>query len=359
MLEKRAFWAPSVGEKDALEINELWEPKWPIKRDMKIATFGSCFAQHFGRSLASRGYHWFDAEPAPTELLPETAKAFNYGVFSARTGNIYSVSLLRQWVEWALGVSKAPDEVWEKEGRFYDPFRPAVEPNGFASAEEVLASRELTIESFGHAIKDSNLFVFTLGLTESWWNSKDEYEYPICPGTVAGTYIEGEHEFRNQSYPFIKKNLMQALRLIRSVNPQIRVLLTVSPVPLTATKADDHVLVATSYSKSTLRAVAGDIAKKHRFVDYFPSYEIISSPPFGGQFYSANKRGVEQDGVDHVMSNFFACMAQKYPKLVRSADNKKLLKKPNSKLPVKPTIADKGDDLVCEEELLSAFAPKS
>jgi len=358
-LDERAFWAPSVGRKDALEISNLWEPKWPLRRRMRIATFGSCFAQHFGRSLASRGYHWLDAEPAPSVVSEETAKAYNYGVFSARTGNIYSVSLLNQWVEWALGKTKVPEEVWEENGRFYDPFRPAVEPNGFASSEEVLASRELTIEAFGNALKNSNLFVFTLGLTESWWNSNEGYEYPICPGTVAGTFDEAQHEFRNQDYPFVKNCLVKAVRLIKSANPRIKILLTVSPVPLTATKSKNHVLVATTYSKSTLRAVATDVADNFAFVDYFPSYEIISSPPFEGRFYSENKRGVEQEGVDHIMRNFFACMHTKYPNFVPFEEGESRLNKEKSKLENSPEETTTVDDLVCEEELLAAFKPKT
>ena len=39
--------------------------------------------------------------------------------------------------------------------------------------------------------------------------------------------------------------------------PKLRILLTVSPVPLTATAGDDHVLLATTYSKSVLRAGRG------------------------------------------------------------------------------------------------------
>nr|WP_300983231.1 GSCFA domain-containing protein [Roseicyclus sp.] len=118
----------------------------------------------------------------------------------------------------------------------------------------------------------------------------------MCPGTVAGRFDPDQHVFRNQDYGFIEARLLQALKLIRGVNPRVRVLLTVSPVPLTATKSDAHVLVATTWSKSVLRAVAGQTAARLGFVDYFPSYEIIASTPFGGRFYEDNKRGVKRKG---------------------------------------------------------------
>lgn len=359
-LEERAFWAPSVGRRDALDIEALWEPKWPIFRRHKIATFGSCFAQHFGKALQRQGFHWFDAEPAPGPLSPETAQAFNYKVFSARTANIYTVSLLKQWITWALGEPSPQDEVWEKDGRFYDPFRPTIEPNGFASHEEMLASRELTIEAFGRCIREATVFVFTLGLTESWTNEKLGYEYPMCPGTVAGTFDPEVHKFVNQSPPVVQKKLQEALALIRKENSKIRILLTVSPVPLTATMSGAHVLVATTYSKSVLRGAAGFVASKSERVDYFPSYEIISSAPFGGQFFAENKRSVEQDGVDHVMRNFFTCMSHKFPDAVSPDILENLAskqRKPGKKAKKPKNKKKSADQLVCEEELLAAFSP--
>ena len=79
--------------------------------------------------------------------------------------------------------------------------------------------------------------------------------------------------------------MQQAMALMRSANRGLRFLLTVSPVPLTATNSGNHVLVATVDSKSRLRAVAGQLARTVSRVDYFPSYEIISAPPFRGSFF--------------------------------------------------------------------------
>jgi GSCFA family protein len=340
-LEPRAFWSTGVARHNMFDIGELWQPKFNIKPRHRIATFGSCFAQHIGRALAKRNYGWLDTEPAPIGLKPSRADAFNYGIFTSRTGNIYTVSLLKQWTEWALGHSKPPTEIWEKDGRFYDPFRPRVEPNGFASRAELKSSREVTIEAFRAAIVDSDVFVFTLGLTESWFNRSKGYEYPMCPGTVAGEFDEKNHVFVNQDYTFIYKNLQEAMMLMREINPSLRFLLTVSPVPLTATNSGHHVLVATMQSKSILRAVAGQLATLRKFVDYFPSYEIINSAPFRGVFFDPNVRTVNHHGVDHVMSKFFEGLGVD----------------PNAPPPSSSGGIEnqKSADVVCEEELLGAF----
>lgn len=299
------FWRTAVAERDFLDTEDIWTPAFDIEPDDVVVTAGSCFAQHIGRALSRNGYGWTDFEPAPALLDSDRAKAFNYGIFSFRSGNIYTTSQLHQWISWALKRSPEPDEVWEQDGRFYDPFRPQIEPGGFASPDEMFAARANTLAAILQAVKKADILVFTLGLTEMWENGETGLSYPTCPGTIAGTFDPACHRFRNLTYPEILKSLNATLTLLRRVNPGIRVLLTVSPVPLTATADAKHVLVSTTYSKSVLRAVAGDVAEANPFVDYFPSYEIICSAPARGQFYAHNMRSVLPRGVNFVMSHFF------------------------------------------------------
>ncbi|GGE25627.1 GSCFA family protein [Gemmobacter megaterium] len=352
-LPEQAFWAPAVAKRHMLDISGLWTAPFAVTPRMTITTYGSCFAQHFSRALVARGYSWLNAEPAPGGLDDTLARQFNYGVFSARTGNIYTASLLRQWVEWALDVSAPPDIYWERDGRVFDPFRPAIEPDGFGSVEEMLASRRTCIAAFRKSITECGLFVFTLGLTESWWDAEGGFEYPMCPGTHAGSFDPERHVFRNQDYDFVFENLQRAITLIRKHRDKgPKVLLTVSPVPLTATNSGNHVVVATMESKSVLRAVAGAAARKLKAVSYFPSYEIINSPVFRGTFFEPNQRSVNPHGVDHVMGCFFAGLGlEETPAPVTQGDGGRSRGKGRK--------ARKGrarqDDVKCEEELLAAF----
>jgi len=343
-LEQSAFWAPSVGQRHMFDIDNLWRDPFGIDRTTKIATFGSCFAQHFSRALEARGFRWFNCEPAPDGMPQDLAKKFNYNVFSARTANIYTTSLLLQWTRWALGRSKPPEIHWEANGRVFDPFRPTIEPDGFSSVDEMLVSRQTTIRAFRRCLMRCDLFVFTLGLTESWWDSELDIEYPMCPGTAAGEFDGSRHVFRNQEYPEIRKALAKFMELVRSARKAgPNFLLTVSPVPLTATNSGNHVLVATTESKSTLRAVAGSLARDDDSISYFPSYEIISSPPYRGCFFEPNMRSVSPHGVNHVMKTFFDGLGDIEPTKARS----------EKRGSVKP--AGRTDDVVCEEELLEAF----
>ena len=337
-LPDSAFWKLAVSRKSMFDVDNLWDPKFDIQSTQAVVTFGSCFAQHIGTALTAKGFNWLSTEVPPLGLSKENARLLNYNIFSARTGNIYTTSLLRQWTEWALGISNVPNEVWVKDSRYYDPFRPVIEPNGFESEEEMRHSQSQAIRSFRDSIQQAKYFVFTLGLTESWVNTLG-YEYPMCPGTAAGEFDPVNHKFKNQQFQEVLQQLQSAMSMMQQVNPGIEFILTVSPVPLIATMSDNHVMVATMESKSILRAVAGQLASSLPEVDYFPSYEIINSPVFKGVFFEPDQRNVNPHGVDYVVQHLFKSLGNKFKEQPASI--------------VDPRVED--IDQVCEEELLDAF----
>jgi hypothetical protein len=348
-LPEHAFWRTGVAEAGIFGLSGLWRSRWTLPADARFATFGSCFAQHISRALVARGMGWVDAEPAPGRCPPEIIRAFGFGVFSARTGNIYTAAQLLLHARMAAGQAD-PDavEVWEVDGRFYDSLRPAIEPDGFASAEEARLSRQSTVRAFRRAAAGADVLVFTLGLTEGWESTATGQPYALCPGTAAGQFDPASHRFRNHAYPDIRAAMEEALAGLRGINPDLRVLLTVSPVPLTATASGQHVLSATTYSKSVLRAVAGDLAAADPLTDYFPSYEIIAGAPARAMFYEPNLRSVATAGVETVMGHFF-----------RGLDLGGLARHTAETGDQPPSVAEDeaaAEDLVCEEEILGGYA---
>lgn len=344
-----------MAELPALAISGLWQPRLRIKARTRIVTAGSCFAQHFSRALVARGYNWLDFEPGPVGLTADQKRDYNYGVFSFRTGNIYTPRMLRQWLSWAFELEPQPTEVWEADGRFYDPFRPAIEPGGFASADEVIASRAVTLAAIRAAVQGAHVFVFTMGLTEAWQNRETGLEYAVCPGTIAGSFDPEAHVFVNHRFAPLLADLLAAQRIMQRQNRGLRLLLTVSPVPLTATASGAHVLSATSHSKSLLRAVASEALQEHAGIDYFPSYEIITHPAYRGMFYAPNMRSVLPEGVDHVMKCFFADQSAQFAP--GEAAPAVIAPKPSAP----PEVEDgenPEDELRCEEAILNAFAPR-
>jgi hypothetical protein len=74
---------------------------------------------------------------------------------------------------------------------------------------------------------------------------------------------------------------------------------------LVATAEARGVLQSSIASKAILRAVAEECVRYVKFVDYFPSYEIITGPQAGGRFFDGTMREVRKEGVQLVMDMFF------------------------------------------------------
>ncbi|NOR63953.1 MAG: GSCFA family protein [Rhodobacteraceae bacterium] len=304
-LEKSAYWRSAVSDLNALELRDVFAPKFPISRSMAICAAGSCFAQHIGRQFKQRKFKFIDLEPPLALLEPEMLPKFGLDMYSARYGNIYSIRQLLQMFKRANGSFIPEETVWETNGRFYDPFRPSIEPNGFESLQELEQDRAHHLARVNRLLNVTDLFVFTFGLTEGWINKSDGSVLPTCPGTIAGEYDDSKYEFHNFTHAEVLADAEEFIAYALAINPDMKFMFTVSPVPLTATASGQHVLPATVYSKSVLRGVCGELFQKYPQVDYFPSYELVSAHPMRAMFYNPNLRGVSALGVAHVMNVFF------------------------------------------------------
>ncbi|QRZ13974.1 GSCFA domain-containing protein [Paracoccus methylovorus] len=343
----RFYWRTAVADPGGFGLTDLWRPKFKLTKSTKFITAGSCFAQHISRRLVERGYTWLDAEPGPDYSAPESKRRFNYGIFSFRTGNIYTAHMLLQWVRFAFGSDAPSLQPLEKDGRYYDPYRQQIEPDGFVSVEELMASREAALAALRLAFTEADVLLFTFGLTEAWIDRATGHEYSSCPGVVAGHYDPASTYMINHPLGQIARDFRDALRIVnenRSIN--LRVITTVSPVPLTATASNNHVLTATTYSKSVLRAVAGQLTESSPSIDYFPSYEVVTAPVSRGIHYEGNYRNVTAGGVDAVLQHFFCAIeGETGARHVRSG---------SSQTPAGEPETD--PDVICDEVILDAFA---
>ena len=292
-------WAPPGA------LDPVVRPRFEISHADRIATMGSCFAQHLSRHLVRAGLHYFVPEQAPAGMPADVARARQYGAFSARYGNVYTAAQAEQLVRRAYGEFTPDDEAWERsDGALADPFRPLVEPDGFGDLSILQEDRIAHLAAVRSVLEQSDVLVFTLGLTEAWRSRVDGAVFPTAPGVNAGSYDPRLHEFVNFDVDEVRRSLSAFCDAIHAINPRLRLLLTVSPVPLVATYEPRHVLVSTTYSKSVLRVAAEAALDQFSFVDYFPSYEIISSASAARNYYQDDLRDVVEDGVGHVMRSF-------------------------------------------------------
>lgn len=336
-LPRSAFWKTSVSGLSPADFTDLYQPKFNISKTDRIATAGSCFAQHISRHLRLRGASVMDVEPIPAAVDIQLGKEYGYGIYSARFGNLYYVRQLLQLIRESYGKFEPASSVWEKDGRFFDALRPAIEPDGFRSLADVKDMRTSHLKHVRSMFRDCDLFIFTLGLTEAWIHKESGTVYPTAPGTIVGSYDPERYVFKNFSHSEVLQDLRDFREELHAANPNAKILLTVSPVSLAATASGQHVLPATVYSKSVLRSAAGQFRDEFLDVDYFPSYEIITSAAARGGYFDETFRDVTPEGVTTVMNHFFS----QFPHLTLDSLN---AAQEHTEM-----------DVICEEILVEAF----
>jgi hypothetical protein len=285
---------------DPAAVDPVIEPVFQIGKTDRIASAGSCFAQHISRALVKSGFDYLVTEKGP---LSAAAENENFGVFSARYGNIYTIRQLLQLFQRAYGLFEPATRSWTHgNGKCLDPFRPQIQGKGFPDPQAVGSDADAHLGAVRQMFETCSVLIFTLGLTEGWASRRDGAVVPLAPGTVG--VEDPDFGFENFSVSGMIEDLETFISKLRTVNPSARVLLTVSPVPLIATYESRHVLVSTVYSKSALRVVADAVSRNLQAVDYFPSYEIITGPQSRGRFFGDDLRTVTAEGVDAVMDVF-------------------------------------------------------
>lgn len=348
-LNDYSFWNRTVGVQHYSKFNPCTNLGINIKKATKVATAGSCFAQHIAKNLSKNGFNYYIAEPAHSIIPEQLAAEYNYGTFSCRYGNLYTVKQLLQLFKQAFYNLEPIETHWKKDKYYIDPYRPNIQPNGYNSLEELKKDRQYHLHCVREMFKNLDVFIFTMGLTEAWIDKRDGMVFPICPGIAGGTFDEDLYKFHNFTYEETLQDIEEFRALLLKKNPSAQILLTVSPVPLMATAEDRHVVTSTTVSKSILRVVADVISKKYEDVFYFPSYEIISSHYNRGVYYEPDLRGVTEKGVAHVMGVFLENCTDFQSDTTNQ--NNTPIKKPHTKASYLEEI-EEASQVICDEELL-------
>jgi tetratricopeptide (TPR) repeat protein len=141
--------------------------------------------------------------------------------------------------------------------------------------ERGLRRREEVFQLFRQAFT-ADTVVITLGLIECWWDTeRGKYVHPMPPMKEM-TRRKGRFQFKQLRYAEAYDYIRKSVELIEAKGkPGAHILMTTSPVPLSATFTSQDVIIANMYSKSMLRTVAGEIYRNFESVDYFPSFENV------------------------------------------------------------------------------------
>jgi len=103
--------------------------------------------------------------------------------------------------------------------------------------------------------------------------------------------------------------IVEGIRKLRTINPNVRIFITVSPVPLEGTASTFNVFEANAISKSIVRYAVALAGEQEPSFTYFPSYEIVTqiAPSVGISSFGqddGHPRHVDARLVDFICSLF-------------------------------------------------------
>ncbi|MBL0224304.1 MAG: GSCFA domain-containing protein [Geobacteraceae bacterium] len=270
-----------------------------LKKSDTILTLGSCFAREIETHLSSCGCN------VPALDLSGPDSEINGQELNKVIG-LFTPPTFQQAIEWAK-------RIWERDKTvqpsdcdcfFFDTGNGAIVDLGLAqpaknSYQQCFARRQQLYKLYEHAFT-AKCVMITPGLVETWFDNKEKLYTVTAPLRSGQIFDADRFSFRVLEYTECLESLLATVDLIREINPDVKLLITVSPVPLRYTFSDRDILVANVFSKCVLRTACDELIRKRPHIDYFPSYEAVTLST--RKVWLKDKRHVDRSMVGEIVS---------------------------------------------------------
>ncbi len=273
-------------------------PKFALPADGVYFMIGSCFARGLEKTLVHNG---LDVRSLSSEFDRFTVVGIGTPIGAT---NRYNTGAILNEFRWALdpGSPFPADAIVDiDESSSIDPhMNPILKVENRATT---LERRDIYTRVMKNAA-DADAIIMTLGLVEAWYDKRVGVYTNVTPDPRIIRKDPERFVFKRLTYADNMEHLetLHAL-LAKFGKPGHKIVVTVSPVPLMTTFTNEDILVANTYSKNTLRAVATDFVEKHDNVDYFPSYEMVMNTKIDAAWLP-DRRHVQGDVAHKVMTHF-------------------------------------------------------
>lgn len=243
-----------------------------------ILSLGSCFAERIGERL-SVGEH-------PVEINP--------------LGTLYHpLSLSRALSLFCGSVHLSQEELFYHEGLFrhWDVHTRLCDPERESAWDKIQAA----VQRGSRGLRRSRWLYLTLGTAFVWERS--------------GQIVANCHKMPNQQFSrriLSVEECIQSLKLsladVWSINPDLNVVLTVSPVRYLRDG-----LIQNQRAKSTLVLAAHSLVDGDTRVHYFPSYELLLDDLRDYRFFDRDFAHPSEEAIDYIWSRYLdACVDSEY-----------------------------------------------
>lgn len=235
---KSASWPQKLSELENLEsaiekfiFNITVDPIFLFRKTDKIITLGSCFAENVARALREND-----------------VDAYNITFGEMINSTYANLEYLRR----VSGHEMNRNSERVKEILHRDP----------------IGDRKKFEEGDG--------VIFTLGVAPCFFDIDDGSFIIFQEHEFSFRQLDKKYIWRNTNVEENKSNIAEIVKTLKSINPRLKVIFTVSPIPLSITFDYESVFMADCVSKSTMRAAIDEFVREEPSQTmYWPTFEVF------------------------------------------------------------------------------------
>ncbi|MCS5488853.1 GSCFA domain-containing protein [Algoriphagus limi] len=252
----------------------------PISHQSKILSMGSCFAQSMGTKMEA---HKFDISIYPF-------------------GTIFHPMTLADLLKMALESGPIDENlIVEREGIY---FHYSAHSDLFGiSKEDLLQKFNKKLEIARESLLEGSHLILTFGT--AWiYELKNSSRVANCHKKPQKIFQKRLTELEE-----MKVSLKEVFKELTNINPDLNIILTVSPVRHIKDGIPENQL-----SKSLLRVLCHQLEKEFDSVTYFPSYEIMMDELRDYRFYKEDRIHPTEEAENYIwekwMKTYFSSETQ-------------------------------------------------
>lgn len=269
---------------------------------------GSCFAREIEDELERQGVPCLSKELI-IKCINESPEHFKIKDVDGRTYaflNRYSPASLKTFFDFlkedflgnSLLVASKEDPSKYDDLLFTRIFQPQ-------NIELCHQRRAKIRDSMRLALKNSSRLIITLGLIEYFATQVEGTDIAanIPPSINSADF--NDYIFNIETTSTTISSIKHIIKIAKSFNNQIQVIITVSPVPLDATFRDMDIIIANNFSKAVLISAVNELINKEPkdYCHYFPSYELVTNSDRNSAWRD-DLRHVAPQMVEHILKKF-------------------------------------------------------
>jgi len=250
---------------------EIAKYQYPIEHSDKILTIGSCFAEN----------------------IAEYFKATRFNILGNPFGVLYNPVSIYNSLKFVVDKIKfSESDLIHHQSEWHSFYHHSDFSNH--NKEVVLNSIKTSIKSTQAFLKNADVIILTFGTSYV-------YEHLVKDFVVSNCHKIPQKEFSH--FRLTLKNttlaIQKILRLIKSINPKARFILSVSPVRHWKDGANNNQL-----SKANLLLAINEIVNSEKNTSYFPSYEMVMDDLRDYRFYNSDLIHPNKMATDYIWEKF-------------------------------------------------------